>query len=146
VSGQLHASAAFPPEKEPPGTHCSERWLGPRAGMDAVAKRNIPAPGETNPGRPARRCWMCISYTYTHARRFGSYRLQVISHYTDIHMRFTFMFHMEGCGLGRQQCCQHFLSTTSSNCQPLEREAASVTNHLRTLGALSPRPYTHAVH
>jgi hypothetical protein len=41
VSGQLHAPAALPPGKEPPGS----RWVGgsvdPRADLDAVVKRKI---------------------------------------------------------------------------------------------------------
>jgi hypothetical protein len=38
VSGQLHAPAALPPEKEP-SVFIDKRLGGPRAGLDAVAKR-----------------------------------------------------------------------------------------------------------
>jgi hypothetical protein len=38
-----------------PGTHWIEGWVGPRAGLDAVAKRKIPIPRrESNSYRPAR--------------------------------------------------------------------------------------------
>jgi hypothetical protein len=33
VSGQLHVPTALPP-----GTHCVRDWVGPKAGLDAVAK------------------------------------------------------------------------------------------------------------
>jgi hypothetical protein len=47
---QLHAPVALPP-----GTHWIGSWVGPRAHLDAVAKRRIPCPcRESNPGRPAR--------------------------------------------------------------------------------------------
>jgi hypothetical protein len=53
VSGQLHASAALPPRKEPPGTHWIWGWVGPRAVLNAVAKRKIPSPRrESNPRSP----------------------------------------------------------------------------------------------
>jgi len=39
VSGQLHAPAALPPGKEPV-THWIGGWVGPRAVLDAVVKRN----------------------------------------------------------------------------------------------------------
>jgi hypothetical protein len=46
--GQLHASAALPPGKEPA---VAIICVGPRAGMDAVAKRKIPSPsGNRTPG------------------------------------------------------------------------------------------------
>jgi hypothetical protein len=38
VSGQLRATAALPPEKEP-----SAPWVGPRTDLDAVDKRKIHA-------------------------------------------------------------------------------------------------------
>jgi hypothetical protein len=38
VSGQLHASAALPPEKAA-GIHWIDGWVGPRAGLEAVEKR-----------------------------------------------------------------------------------------------------------
>jgi hypothetical protein len=50
VSGQLHAPAALPSEKEPLGTHCIGGRVGPRAVLEAVAKRKIPSPHqESNP-------------------------------------------------------------------------------------------------
>jgi hypothetical protein len=53
VSGQLHASAALPPEKETPGTHWIGDWVGLRAVLDAVLKRKIPSPfRESNPRTP----------------------------------------------------------------------------------------------
>jgi hypothetical protein len=46
VSGQLHAPAALPPGKEPPGTHWIGGWLCPRTGLDEVEVRKIlPLPG-----------------------------------------------------------------------------------------------------
>jgi hypothetical protein len=57
VSGQLHASAALPPGKQPPGTHWIGGWVGPRAGVDDMEKRKfLTLPGlELWPlGRPAR--------------------------------------------------------------------------------------------
>jgi hypothetical protein len=44
VSCQLHVPAAALPEKEP-GIRWIGGWVGPRAGLDAVAKRKIPVPG-----------------------------------------------------------------------------------------------------
>jgi hypothetical protein len=41
VSGQLHAPAALPPGKGPPGTRWMGGWVGPRAGLDAVENRKI---------------------------------------------------------------------------------------------------------
>jgi len=42
VRGQPHAPAALPPGKER-GTHCTEGWVSPRDGLDAVArKRSLP--------------------------------------------------------------------------------------------------------
>jgi hypothetical protein len=53
VSGQLHAPAALPPGKEPPGSHWIGGWVDPRAVLDAVVKRKIPSPGrESNPRTP----------------------------------------------------------------------------------------------
>jgi len=47
VSGQLHATAALPPGKQP-RTHRTEGWVGPRPGLDAVTKRkkSLSLPGE----------------------------------------------------------------------------------------------------
>jgi hypothetical protein len=42
VSGQHHAPAAlYPRRKDPPGTHCTGGWVGPRAGLDAEARGKI---------------------------------------------------------------------------------------------------------
>jgi len=42
VSGQLHASAALSSGKHPlPGTHWRGSWVGHRACLDVMAKRNI---------------------------------------------------------------------------------------------------------
>jgi hypothetical protein len=41
VSGQLHAQAALPEGKEPSGNHWLGDWLGPRAGLDDVDKRDF---------------------------------------------------------------------------------------------------------
>jgi hypothetical protein len=50
VSGQLHAPAAL---LQAPGTHWIGGWVGPRAVLDAVAKRKIPSPRrESNPRTP----------------------------------------------------------------------------------------------
>jgi hypothetical protein len=40
VSGQLHAPAVLPPGEGAPGTHWIGGWVDPRAGLDAVEKRN----------------------------------------------------------------------------------------------------------
>jgi hypothetical protein len=39
VSGQRHAPAALYPGERTPGTHCTGGWVGPRAGLDAEARR-----------------------------------------------------------------------------------------------------------
>jgi hypothetical protein len=50
VSGQRHAPAALlPAKKRTPDTHCTEGWVGPRAGLDGCVKhhphqRSIPGP------------------------------------------------------------------------------------------------------
>jgi hypothetical protein len=59
VSGQRHASAAlYPRGKDPPGTHCTGGWVGPRAGLDTEARGKILSPLQgiepRTPGRPAR--------------------------------------------------------------------------------------------
>jgi hypothetical protein len=43
MSGQIHAPAAIPPGKRAPGTHWIGGWVGPGAGLDAVARRKIPS-------------------------------------------------------------------------------------------------------
>jgi hypothetical protein len=54
VSGQLYAPVTLSPGKELPGTHRIGGWVGPRARLDAMAKRQIPSPcQELNPNCPA---------------------------------------------------------------------------------------------
>ena len=43
VRGQRHAPTALYP-RERPGTHCTEGWMGPRAGLDRCGKSR-PPPG-----------------------------------------------------------------------------------------------------
>jgi hypothetical protein len=38
VSGQRHVPAALFPRERTPGTHCTEGWVGPRAGLDTEEK------------------------------------------------------------------------------------------------------------
>jgi hypothetical protein len=61
MGGEWSASRpgrALPPEKGPPGTHCTGGWVGPRAGLDKEARGKIPLPLPgielRSPGRPAR--------------------------------------------------------------------------------------------
>jgi hypothetical protein len=43
----------FPPRDRAPGTHWIGGWVGPRAGLDAVSKRNVPTLcRESNPDHP----------------------------------------------------------------------------------------------
>jgi hypothetical protein len=64
VSGQRHAPAALYPRGKDPGTHCIGGWVGPRADLDAEARRNILCPCRgSNPNRPARsKTLYCLSY------------------------------------------------------------------------------------
>jgi hypothetical protein len=41
VSGQRHAQAALCPEERTAGTHCTEGWVGLRAGPDREVRGNI---------------------------------------------------------------------------------------------------------
>jgi hypothetical protein len=52
VSGQLHAPAALPLGEKAPGTQWIEGWVGPKACLEAVAKRKISAPAGIEP-RPS---------------------------------------------------------------------------------------------
>jgi len=57
VNSELHAPTALPREEELPGTNWIESSVGPRPGLDAVAKRKESHHclcREFNPGRPAR--------------------------------------------------------------------------------------------
>jgi hypothetical protein len=57
MNGQLHASAALPPGKEPLDTHWIGGWVGPRTGLDDVERRKIlslPGLGLRPLGRPSR--------------------------------------------------------------------------------------------
>jgi hypothetical protein len=44
VSGQLHTPAALPPGERGPRTNWIGGWVGPRADLDAVAKRKKKSP------------------------------------------------------------------------------------------------------
>jgi hypothetical protein len=46
MSGQNHASSALTLEIEPPNTHRTECWMGPRAGLDDTEKRKSVASAE----------------------------------------------------------------------------------------------------
>jgi len=58
VSGQLHGPAPLLPGKKSSSTHRIGDLVGPRAGLDGVAKRGNrkpqPPAGNLNSGRPAR--------------------------------------------------------------------------------------------
>jgi hypothetical protein len=41
VSGQRHAPAALYPGERTPGTHCTEGWVGSRAGLDTEARGKV---------------------------------------------------------------------------------------------------------
>jgi hypothetical protein len=89
VSGQLHAPAALPPEKDPPGTHWIGGWVGPRAGLDMVSKRPSPC-RESNPDRPAHSQSL---FRLSYVGPFGQITWMVISPYehktTHIHKKQT---------------------------------------------------------
>jgi hypothetical protein len=55
VGGQRHALAAFPPEKRS-DTHCTEGWVGPRAGLKGGGggAENLALTGIRSLARPAR--------------------------------------------------------------------------------------------
>jgi hypothetical protein len=52
VSGQRHAPAALYPRGKTPGTHWIGGWGGPRAGLDAGARRKICPRRGSNLDRP----------------------------------------------------------------------------------------------
>jgi hypothetical protein len=54
VSGQHHAPAAlYSQGKDPPGTHCTGGWVGPRAGLDTEVRGKILCTCRgSNPDRP----------------------------------------------------------------------------------------------
>jgi hypothetical protein len=55
VSGQRYAPAALYSRGKDPGTHWTGGWVGPRAGLDAGARRKIISPHRgSDPDRPAR--------------------------------------------------------------------------------------------
>jgi hypothetical protein len=39
VSGQLHTPAKIYPQERTAGTHCTEGWVGPRAGLDTDERK-----------------------------------------------------------------------------------------------------------
>jgi hypothetical protein len=41
VTGQRHAPVALYPLGKDPGTHCTEGWVGPRAGLDTETRGKI---------------------------------------------------------------------------------------------------------
>jgi hypothetical protein len=50
VSGQRHTPAALYPRGKDPGTHWTGGWVGPRAGLDAGARKKSSAPvGDRTP-------------------------------------------------------------------------------------------------
>jgi hypothetical protein len=56
VSGQRHAPAALYPRGKDPSTHWIGGWVGPRAGLDAGARRKILCSCRgSKPDHPARR-------------------------------------------------------------------------------------------
>jgi hypothetical protein len=66
VSGQLHAPAALLQDKQPPGTHWIEGWVGPRAGLDGMIKRKNPCTWQqSNPGGPTRSLVATLTGTYS---------------------------------------------------------------------------------
>jgi hypothetical protein len=56
VSGQRHAPAVlYPPGEGTPDTHCTGGWVGPRAVLDAEARRKtLCVCRGSNPGPPIR--------------------------------------------------------------------------------------------
>jgi hypothetical protein len=55
VSGEHHALAVLYPQGKTPGTHWIRGWVGPRAGLDAEARRKILCLcWGSNPSRPVR--------------------------------------------------------------------------------------------
>jgi len=52
VSDQPHALAASPPGERATGIHRTESWVGPRAGLDAVAKGKYPSPCQEKESSP----------------------------------------------------------------------------------------------
>jgi len=72
VSGQLHGLAALTWRKRP-GTHWIGGWVGPRASMNAVAGRNIPA--SAGNGTPVVQILVQILYwlSYSGSQSYMSY-------------------------------------------------------------------------
>jgi hypothetical protein len=53
LSGQLHAQATSPSGRNP-STHWIGRWVGPRTGLTAVARKKDPSPRRKSSHSPAR--------------------------------------------------------------------------------------------
>jgi hypothetical protein len=63
VSGQLHAPAALLPKERGHGTHWIGGWVGPRAVLEAVVKREIPSPRRKS--NPRTRIVQPVTQRYT---------------------------------------------------------------------------------
>jgi len=67
VSGQLPALAAYPLGQDP-STHLTGGWVGPRACLDVVVKRNNPCPlQESDPGCPGHSLVMILTEVHLHS-------------------------------------------------------------------------------
>jgi hypothetical protein len=61
----LSRSVLFTPGERFPGTRWIESWVGPRASVDAVARRgNVSPSRESNPGRPSRSWALLAQFTF----------------------------------------------------------------------------------